>query len=106
MIDAAQAFLSHAFGLSIIGLAVVAAGLLAFWMIGRDASRSKARVIAAAAIPMPLVLALLTAVLHAISPWEDPLIGAVLLTVGLFGTVFSLLAGLAAAAIVVRWARS
>jgi hypothetical protein len=105
VIDAARTFLGHSFGLSMMGFAFVAAGLLAAWITRRTPGVSPARVIVAAATPMPVVLAIGTAALLAISPWDDPLIGAVLLTVGMFGTLFSLLVGLIAAALVVRWVR-
>lgn len=102
MTGAVQSFLSHPFGLSIIGLAVVIAGLLAAWMARREPRRSNGRVILAAATPAPLLLAIVTAVLLLLSPWEDPLIGAVLITAGVLGTFFSLLAGLIVAAVVLK----
>ena len=104
MIDAVQTFLSHRFGLSLLALAVVVAGLLAAWLSRSGSGRSPRHIIVAAATPMPVVLAIVTAVTLAFAPWDDPLIRAVLLTVGLLGTIFSLLLGLVAAALVVRWA--
>lgn len=104
MIDAVQAFLSHSFGLSLLAFAVVIAGLLAAWLSRPGSERSPRHVVIAASTPFPVILAIVTAVLLAFSPWKDPLIGAVVLTVGLFGTIFSLGLGLLAAATVVRWA--
>lgn len=97
MLEPVRFFLSYPFGWSVIGLAVVSAGLLAGWMEGRRSDWSRRQLVLAAAAPAPLVCLLLTAALLIIAPWDDQLITAVLLTAGVLGTIFSLIAGLLAA---------
>lgn len=98
-------FLTHPFGLTVVALAVVLAGLLAAVLERRRAGWSGKRLVLAAALPLPLLCVIATAALFLVSPWEDPLIEAVLLTVGLLGTAFTLIAGALAASLVVAGIR-
>jgi hypothetical protein len=105
VIEPIRLFLSHPFGLSVVALAVVVAGLLAAWLERRHPAYSATRLMLAAALPLPLLFAAATAVMLLVSPWGDPLINAVLLTVGLLGTFFSLMAGSLAALLVIAGLR-
>jgi hypothetical protein len=103
VIEPVLLFLTHPFGLSLIALAVVVAGLLAVWRTGRQPIQPARRHLLAAALPVPLLCAVATLVLLLVGPWDDPLIRAVLLTVGMLGTFFALMVGLLTAWLVVRW---
>ena len=105
MIEPIHHFLTHPFGLTVVALAVVLAGLLAAFMERRRAGWSSKRLVLAAALPLPLFCAIATAAWFLVAPWDDPLIKAVLLTVGLLGTAFTLIAGVLSASLVVAGIR-
>ena len=105
MTEPIRHFLTHPFGLTVVALAVVVAGLLAAFMKRRRADWSDKRLVLAAALPLPLLCTIATAALFLGSPWNDPLIEAVLLTVGLLGTAFTLILGALSASLVVAGVR-
>lgn len=93
MTEPIRHFLTHPFGLTVVASAIVLAGFLAAEMGRRRAGWSVGRLIFVAALPLPFLCAIGTAALLLVSPWDDPLVEAVLLTVGLLGTVVTLVAG-------------
>ncbi|NJC06144.1 hypothetical protein GGQ97_001937 [Sphingomonas kaistensis] len=105
MIEPIRLFLTHPFGLTVVALAVILAGLLAAFMERRRAGWSAKRLVLAATLPLPLLCAIATTTLLLVSPWDDSLLEAVLLTVGLLGTAFTLIAGAISASLVVAGIR-
>lgn len=106
MLEPLRLFLTHPFGLSLIGLAAVSSGLLAAWLKSRNPSRTTGQLVGRAAAPLPLVCALATIILFLLQPWNDPLIVAVLLTVGVLGTIVSALVGAVASWLVLLGIRT